>query len=69
MYSSLSDLQPKFDPRPVHVGFVVAQAAQGQVFSQYFSFPLSISFHQSSIPIPITCHQHYIIMGINVINL
>jgi hypothetical protein len=28
------------------VGFVVEKVALGQVFSEYFAFPLSISFHK-----------------------
>jgi hypothetical protein len=32
-----------------HVGFVVDKVALGQVFSEYFGFPLSISFHRCSI--------------------
>jgi hypothetical protein len=31
------------------VGFVVDKVALGQVFSDYFGFPLSISFHRCSI--------------------
>jgi hypothetical protein len=29
-----------------HVGFVVAKAALGPVFSEYFGFPCQSSFHQ-----------------------
>jgi hypothetical protein len=31
------------------VGFVVDKEAMGQVFPEYFGFPLSISFHRCSI--------------------
>jgi len=35
------------DPRPFPVVFLVDIVAVGQVFpSQYFSFPLSVSFHR-----------------------
>ena len=37
-----------FNPRLVHVGFVVDNVALAQVLSQYFGFSLSESFHQSS---------------------
>jgi hypothetical protein len=33
----------------VHVGFVVEEVALGQVFTEYFGLPLSISFHRGSI--------------------
>jgi hypothetical protein len=39
-------------PRSVRVGFVVDKVALGQV-PEFFSFPLSISFHHSS---PYSCH-------------
>jgi hypothetical protein len=42
--------RPGFDPRSVHVGFVVDKVALGQVFPpQFFGSPLSISFHRCSI--------------------
>jgi hypothetical protein len=31
------------------VGFVVDKVALGQVFPEYFGFPLSVSFHRCSI--------------------
>jgi hypothetical protein len=31
-----------------HVGFVVDKLALGQVFSEFFGFPLSVSFHRRS---------------------
>jgi hypothetical protein len=42
-------IKGKKNPRSVHVGFVVDKVSLGQVFPQYFGFPLSISFHRSSI--------------------
>jgi hypothetical protein len=53
--AGLSPRRPGFDPRPVHVGFVVEKVTQGQVLSQstYVSpvsvIPLSVSFHHCSI--------------------
>jgi hypothetical protein len=41
--------RPGFDPGSVHVGFVVDKVALGQVFSEHFSFPLSVSFHRCSV--------------------
>jgi hypothetical protein len=35
-----------FEPRSVHVGFVVNKVALRQVFSEYFGFPCQFSFHQ-----------------------
>jgi hypothetical protein len=32
-------------PRSVHVGFVVDKVALGQVFSEFFSFPLALHAH------------------------
>ena len=40
---------PRFDPRPAHLGFVVGKVALGHVSSEYYGFPLSLSFHQCSI--------------------
>jgi hypothetical protein len=50
--------RPKFSPRPVHVGFVVDKVAMGQIFYEYFSFLLSVPFHQCSISIylPLILH-------------
>jgi hypothetical protein len=47
--TGLPPRRPWFDPRSVHVGFVVDKVALGQVFPEYFSFRLSISFHRCSI--------------------
>ena len=33
----------------VHVGFVVDKMALGQVFYEYFGFPVSVLFHRCSI--------------------
>jgi hypothetical protein len=41
--------RPEFDPGPINVGFVVDKVALGQVFSEYFGLPLSISFHRCSL--------------------
>jgi hypothetical protein len=43
-----SSRTPGFAPRSVHVGFVVDKATLGQGFSEFFGFPLSISFHRGS---------------------
>jgi hypothetical protein len=37
--------RPGFDPKSVHVGFVVDKVAMGQVFSEYFGFSCQFSFH------------------------
>jgi hypothetical protein len=39
----------KKNPGSVHVRFVADKVALGQVFPQYFGFPLSISFYRYSI--------------------
>jgi hypothetical protein len=40
-----------FNPRPVHIGFVVKKCGIGREFlSKYFCFPLSVSFSHCSIP-------------------
>jgi hypothetical protein len=38
-----------FDPGSLHVGFVVDKVALGHGFTEYFSLPQLISFHQCSI--------------------
>ena len=38
-----------FNPRSVHVGFMVDKEALDRIFPESFSFPLSISFHRSPI--------------------
>jgi hypothetical protein len=42
----LSLRRPGFAPMSVHVGFVVDKVALGQFFSEFFGFPLSVSFHR-----------------------
>jgi hypothetical protein len=37
---------PGFDPSCGVVGFVVDKVALGKVFSEYFSFPCQLQFHQ-----------------------
>jgi hypothetical protein len=37
------------DPRSFQVGFVADKVALEQVFSVYFGFPMSVSFHQYTI--------------------
>ena len=48
-----SPRKPRFDPRPVHIGFVVGKVALGQfiyLFSlKYCGVPLLVSFHQCYI--------------------
>jgi len=41
----------EFSSRPLSVGLVVDNVALGQVFSEQFGFPLSVSFHKCSISI------------------
>jgi len=38
-----------FSARSFQMGFGVDRVAVGKVFSEYFGFPLSLSFHQCSI--------------------
>ena len=42
---------PRFDPRPVHVGFVVDKVAMGPVMVTVLQFLQSVSFHKSSRPV------------------
>ena len=56
-----------FDPKPVYVGFVVDKVVQGQVFYEYFVFPLAVSFHQSSIYSLIYCRRSIITAADSVI--
>ena len=44
--TSCSIQRPKFDPKPVHVGYVMNEMAMEQVFSQYFGFPYK--YHSTS---------------------
>ena len=48
----VADLSPRrhsFDPRSAHVGCVVDRSVLEQVFTVYFDYPLSVSFHQRAI--------------------
>jgi hypothetical protein len=47
LVASFPPRQPRFEPGPGHVGFVVDKAALRQVFSKYFGFPCQCTFHQS----------------------
>jgi hypothetical protein len=49
-----------FDPRLVHVGFVVDEVALGQVCSEYFGFPCQFSFHR-------LLHTHNLLSGAGII--
>jgi hypothetical protein len=42
LVAGLSSRRPGFAPWSIHVGFVVDKVALGQVFSEFFGFPLSI---------------------------
>jgi hypothetical protein len=48
LVAGLSPRRPGFAPGSIHVGFVVDKVALGQVFSEFFGFPLSVSFHRRS---------------------
>ena len=50
--TSLSLLHAGFICKPVRVLFLVYRVTLWQISSQYFAFPLSMSFHQRSVPIP-----------------
>jgi hypothetical protein len=59
--AGLPPRRPGFDPRSVHVGFVVDKVALGQVFPpEFFGFPLSISFHRCSITRKRTTNNHHL---------
>jgi len=48
----VADLSPRrhsFDPRSVHVGFVVHRSVLEHIFSEYVNYLLSVSFHQCAI--------------------
>jgi len=47
LFAGFSKLCPGFDPRLVHVRFVVHKVAMGQVSLPVLHFPLSASFQQS----------------------
>jgi len=39
----------EFYPRSVRVGLAISELQENRIFSQYFSFPLSIKFRQRHI--------------------
>lgn len=45
LVTSLSPWRTRFDPRPVHVEFVVDKVVVGQVFLSVLKVFLSVSFH------------------------
>jgi hypothetical protein len=45
LVTSLSPRRTRFDPRPVHVEFVVDKVVVGQVFLSVLKVFLSVSFH------------------------
>ena len=49
LIAGLSTQRPGLDARSVHVRFMVDKVALWKVYSEYFRFSLSISFHQFSI--------------------
>jgi hypothetical protein len=54
-----------FEPRPLHMGYVVDQVAIRQGWYDDISFALSVSFHQCSLLMFIPHHhqsQHFIII-------
>jgi hypothetical protein len=46
LVTGLSPRRPGFARGSVHVGYVADKFALGQVFSELFDYPLSISFHR-----------------------
>jgi hypothetical protein len=50
-----------FDPKSDHMGSVVGKMALGQIFSEYFSFPCQLSFHQTPYS------QHHLPSGAGII--
>jgi hypothetical protein len=42
--TSCSLQRPRFDPKPVHVGYVMNEMAMEQVFFEYFGFPCKYHF-------------------------
>jgi hypothetical protein len=48
LVASLSPRRPRFAPGSIHEEFMVYKMALGQVFSEFFDFLLSISFHRRS---------------------
>jgi hypothetical protein len=52
--------RPGFEPRSVHVRFVVDKVALEQVFSEYFGFPCQFSFQR-------LLHNHHLSSGAGTI--
>jgi hypothetical protein len=48
LVSSLSPRRTGFDPTQFQVGIMVDKVTPEQIFSEHFSYPLSVSFHQRS---------------------
>jgi hypothetical protein len=48
LVAGLSPQRPGFAPGSIHVGFVVEKWHWDRFSSEFFSFPLSISFHRRS---------------------
>jgi hypothetical protein len=48
LVAGLSPRRPGSAPRSIHVGFMMDKVAMRQVSSEFFGFPLSISFHRGS---------------------
>lgn len=64
--SLLSMWKPGFDPCPVHVRFVLTKWYWNIFFYEYFSLPLSMTYHQFSTFIcSPTCQWCYIILATN----
>jgi hypothetical protein len=63
-YDTLQEPSPwrtaGFNLRPVNVGYLV-----NNCFPEYFSYPLSVSFHQSS---KLINHRRYIILQIDIVS-
>jgi hypothetical protein len=62
-FPDLSLQRPRFDPRPVHVGFVVDKLEVEQLFLQVFQLcPVSIIPPILHALLSFTCHRCYIIL-------
>jgi hypothetical protein len=46
LLAGFPSLRPEFNPRLIHVGFVVDRMALRQVFSEHFVFPYQFLFHK-----------------------
>jgi hypothetical protein len=57
LVAGLSPQRPGFEPRSIHVGFVVDEVALDRFFSEFVGFPLSI--YHSTVAL-----QTHIIWGI-----